>query len=557
MKLKFVAALLAGGALSISTPAFAQDPAPAAEPEATEPDPSDAAADAEIAQAQTLDEAQAKIELLTAQVEALQTAIEEIKTGMVKATPSWKGAPLYEDKDEGWSFKPRGRLQYDAGWISNPDDNPLIGGSTGAGAGLNTRDLGFNTRFRRIRLGAEGTIPGGFGYKFEMDFANFSVGFGDVILTYAGKGNPWNVAIGNMEPNNGLEQQSSSRFVSFMERAAFDDAFINTRRVGLNLGYVNPAGTFRINGGLFAAHSIDASVDNEGWIAAARAVYSPLMGSNQLHFGANFQYRKFQANNGQTPSNSVGAPSTNQIARYRARPFTQTTGIRFVDTGNFAAEGDTIVGLEAAGIFKSLHLAAEGQYLWSRVGYDPGDFFASNDLDQFVNNTTSGCGGTLTACAVYVTPSGNPSFWGGYVEAGYFFTGETRGYKNGTWDRTKVLKPFSKGGWGALQANLRLDYLDLQSGKLKNALNNNFTTGATSLSSLLSRSTRGGTQTGILASLVWIPEDYMRFYLQYAHAIVEGGPFADEVEDVSTGTTDVSNEKYGVNFIGTRAQIDF
>ena len=46
-----------------------------------------------------------------------------------------------------------------------------------------------------------------------MDFANSSVGFGDVILTYAGKGNPWNVAIGNMEPNNGLEQQSSSRFV--------------------------------------------------------------------------------------------------------------------------------------------------------------------------------------------------------------------------------------------------------------------------------------------------------------------------------------------------------
>ncbi len=557
MKLKLIAALLASGAVCMTTPAFAQEPVPVAEPEPTEPDASDAQADQAIGEAESLDEAQAKIELLSAQVEALQAAMEEIKTGMVKATPSWKGAPLFEDKDEGWSFKPRGRIQYDAGWISNPDDNPLLGGSTGVGAGLNTRDLGFNTRFRRIRLGAEGTIPGGFGYKFEMDFANSTVGFGDVILTYAGKGNPWNVAIGNMETNNGLEQQTSSRFVSFMERAAFDDAFINTRRVGVNLGYVNAAGNFRINGGLWAAHSIDATVDNEGWIAAARAVYSPIMGANQLHFGANFQYRKFQANNGQTPSSSIGAPSTNQIARYRARPFTQTTGIRFVDTGNYAAEGDTILGLEAAGIFKSLHLAAEGQYLWSRVGYDTGDFFAANDLGQFVNNTTSGCGGVLTACAVYVTPSGNPSFWGGYVEAGYYFTGETRGYKNGTWDRTKVLKPFSKGGWGALQANLRVDHLDLQSGKLKNALNNNFTAGTTSNSSLLSRSARGGKQTGILASLVWIPEDYMRFYFQYSHAFIKGGPFADEVDDVSTSTLDVSGEKYGVDFIGTRAQIDF
>lgn len=560
MKLKLVAALLASSGLCMASPAFAQSPASAEAPEPTEPDASDAsdaAADQAIGSAETLDEAQAKIELLTAQVEALQEAMEEIKAGIVKATPSWKGAPVWEDKDDGWSFKPRGRLQYDAGWISNPDNNPISGGSTGAGAGLNTRNLGFNTRFRRVRLGVEGTIPGGFGYKFEMDFANSTVGFGDVILTYAGKGNPWNVAIGNQETNNGLEQQTSSRFTSFMERAAFDDAFINTRRVGLNLGYVNPAGTLRINGGLFAGHSIDASVDNEGWIAAARAVYSPQWNGNQLHFGANFQYRKFQANNGQAPSTSSGAPSTNQIARYRARPFTQTTGIRFVDTGNYAAEGDTILGFEAAGIFKSLHLAAEGQYLWSRVRYDPGDLIASNDLDQFVNNTTSGCGGTLTACAVYVTPGRNPSFWGGYVEAGYFFTGETRGYKNGLWDRTKVLKPFSKGGWGALQANLRVDHLDLQSNKLKNALNNNFTAGTTSSSSLLSRSTRGGKQTGILASLVWIPEDYMRFYLQYSHAFIKGGPFPDEVDDASTGTLDVSDKKYGVDFVGTRAQIDF
>ena len=65
-------------------------------------------------------------------------------------------------------------------------------------------------------------------------------------------------------------------------------------------------------------------------------------------------------------------PSTNQLARYRARPFTQLTDVRFVDTGNFAAKSDDIIGLEAAGIFKSLHIAAEGQYLKSNA-YDAGD----------------------------------------------------------------------------------------------------------------------------------------------------------------------------------------
>ncbi|MEO7634694.1 MAG: porin, partial [Sphingomicrobium sp.] len=258
-KYNTIAWLLAGTALCLSTPAFSQElPAAQEAPDPTEPDASDTAADAAIAAAQPTDDAQSKIDLLQAQVEALQASLEAIKTQMVKSTPSWKGAPLYEDKDEGWSFKPRGRIQYDAGYVSNPHDNII------------TRNLGFNTRARRIRLGAEGTIPGGFGYKFEMDFANAAVGFGDVILTYVPKGKPWSVAIGNHETFNGLEQITSSRFTSFIERAAFDDAFVNTRRIGASFGLVNSAGTARFNAGLFAAHSIDSSLDNEGWIAAAR-----------------------------------------------------------------------------------------------------------------------------------------------------------------------------------------------------------------------------------------------------------------------------------------------
>jgi phosphate-selective porin OprO/OprP len=264
-----------------------------------------------------------------------------------------------------------------------------------------------------------------------------------------------------------------------------------------------------------------------------------------MHFGANFQHRKFQANNGGTTSGASGAPSTNQLARYRARPFTQTTGIRFVDTGNFAAKSDDIFGLEFGGIFKSLHIAAEGQYLRSNA-YESGDtlnFADSATFNQFP-------GGLVTT----LVPGGNPSFMGGYLEAGYFLTGETRGYKNGTWDRTKVLKPFSKGGWGAVQINGRIDYLDLDDSDLRNGLNNNFVTGASTASV---NDTRGGKQLGLLASLIWIPEDYFRMYFQYSHAFIRGGPFADEVEGVGSTTPGLNKEKYGVDFLGTRAQIDF
>ena len=88
---------------------------------------SDTTADQAIANTQAVDEAQAKIELLQAQVEALQEAIEQVKAGLVKATPSWKGAPQWEDKDAGFTFKPKGLIQLDAGYVGFPDGNQLRG----------------------------------------------------------------------------------------------------------------------------------------------------------------------------------------------------------------------------------------------------------------------------------------------------------------------------------------------------------------------------------------------------------------------------------------------
>ena len=346
----------------------------------------------------------------------------------------------------------------------------------------------------------------------------------------------------------GLEQITSSRFSSFIERAAFDDAFINTRRLGINLGYVNAAGDFRAKAGLWAAHSIDASLDNDGWIGAARLVYSPLMDGNQLHFGLNYQHREFQSNNGATASSSTGAPSTNQLARYRARPYTQLTDQRFVDTGNFAAKSDDIIGIEAAGIFKSFHVAGEAQFTKANA-YDAGDtvtFNAASDdpvdsLDPFNGNQ--------------FVSDGNPSFWGGYIEAGYFLTGETRGYKNGLWDRTKVLKPFSQGGWGAFQVIGRVDYLDLASNKLKSGCTNNFLTGVCTAPSQATLLGKGGTQLGFLAGLTWIPEDYFRILLNYSHASIEGGPLAAQIE--SDSTKPIDERKYGNDTVQMRFQIDF
>ena len=397
MKLKFVAALLAGSALCIATPALAQEAAQEPQQEPTQPDQSDAAADAAIAAAAPVDDAQAKIELLQAQVEALQEAIEQVKGQMVKVTPSWKGAPQWEDKEGGWSFKPRGRLMYDFATVDSPGD-------------FQNGGLGFSNEVRRARIGVEGTIPGDFGYKFELDFAD-GVEFADAFLNY--KKGPWELTVGQHNNFQSLEELTSSLHSSFIERAAFTDAFGFERRVGVSAQYAK--GPLLLQGGVFTDSITDLNAvgdDNNAYGFDGRAVFAPKMGNSQLHFGASAHWRDL---------NDVPVP------RYRQRPAVHTTDVRFIDTGSIlGARQETGYGLEAAGIFGPFYTA--GEAYWQKVN-------------------RSGFG--------------NAGFFGAYADVGYFITGETRGYKGGKFDRVKVLKPFGKGGWGSLGVNLRYDYLDL------------------------------------------------------------------------------------------------
>ena len=519
--------LLWSSAIAFSPAALAQSVEKEAEPPADAPSPEDAGILTVTEAEATTSQADARAALLEAQIDGLQKQLDAIKKQLTTVTPSWKGAPQFNDAEEGWSFKVRGRLMVDAAYAGKPDNY------------VANRNLGFNARVRRFRIGVEGAIPGGFGYKAEVDYANGTVGFGDVIATYAPAGKPFSISLGNQEPLDGIEQQTSSRWVSFIERSQMNDAFINTRRLGITAGYKSSDGLFRVDVGGFAAHSIDATLDNDGWIGAARITYTPFALGGFIHLGANYQHREFQSNDNAVASASVGAPSTNQIARYRARPFLQTTDVRFVDSGNFAAKGDDIFGAEIYGVFKSLHLGGEAQYLKTRT-YRPGDI--RTGLDGFN-------GGSL------VTPADDPSFFSAYGEVGYFLTGETRGYKNGLWDRTKVLHPFNKGGWGAIQLIGRVDYLDLDSGKLKNAVTNNFANGTTTLASAASRQARGGKQTGYLLGLTWIPTDYVRFLVNYIHSEVKGGPFAAAANPQSTDPVD--QRGYNTDAVAVRAQIDF
>jgi phosphate-selective porin OprO/OprP len=428
-----------------------------------------------------------EIEALRAQVAALTARLEAVEGRVAAPAPppvatpapppaatptptpapqiAFHGAPQVTAPG-GWSFKPRGRLQYDAGWVGRP-------------GGIADPGLGFANELRRARIGVEGTIPGGFGYVFEVDLAEGGAEIVDAYLNYRAAP-PLTITIGQHNGFQSLEELASSRFSSFVERAAFTDAFNFERRVGVSVAYSR--GPLLVQAGVFTDSVEDLGEDADNAVGVdTRLVFAPRLGDVQLHLGASAHWR----DNGDLPGMGV-------TTRYRQRPLVHFTDVRFIGTPALAVETETSYGLEAALI--------------------RGPFHATGELYRLEADT--------------LTPGLSPAFFGGYGEIGYYLTGETRGYRGGKWDRTRVLRPVGGegGGWGALQVNLRYDRLDLNSGPI-----------------------RGGVQDALLAGLIWIPTDYVRFLVNYGRMSYTGA-----VLPAAAGDRD-----YVVDVVGARAQIDF
>lgn len=394
----------------------------------------------------------------SAAVASAQKATEVAAKASEAPTIKFKGAPEISD-GKGWSFKPRGRMQFDVNSVSAPSS-------------ISNTGLGFSNEVRRAYLGFQGTIPGGFSYMTEINLgSDGKASFTDVYLTYA-KG-AWSVTAGQIKPFASLEEQGSDLNTSFMERAAFTSAFGFERRLGLSFGYGK--GDFLLNAGVFTNNLNQLSPSDNSYSIDGRAVWMPKFGDTQAHLGASAHYHDL---------NDSAASVT-----YNTRPYAHSTNVRFVNTGAISAISETGYGVEGAVIRGPFHAAAEG--FWQKVSR-PG--------------------------------MADPTFFGGYGEVGYVLTGgDGRSYKNGTFGSIKPSRGLDKGGMGALEVNLRYDFLDLNDAGIL-----------------------GGQQNAYGVSLTWIPVEHIKLLanyvrLQYSDAAILAG----------------ADASYGADTIGMRVQLDF
>jgi phosphate-selective porin OprO/OprP len=219
---------------------------------------------------------------------------------------------------------------------------------------------------------------------------------------------------GNFKPPVGLEQNTSSNYMSFTELSPASNAFTRDEIIGL--GLKGGGDNWSLAGGVFNEDPGINTTDDEAASLDVRGSVDLLMDSpDVLHVGLGGSFR--------TPN------STSESVTLSGRP--AGTGPSRITTGAMTnIDRSVVLGAELAGVFGPFSF--QGEYFQNQLERDSGS---------------------------------EPEFAGWYGQASYIITGESRPYKGktGNFERVKPKNPvsISEGGWGAWEILARYDNLDL------------------------------------------------------------------------------------------------
>ncbi|MGD2174750.1 MAG: porin [Candidatus Brocadiaceae bacterium] len=328
----------------------------------------------------------------------------------------WDKGLRLKTMDEAFKLKIGGRIMADWAWMSADDE---IEDSLG--------ELDGDAEFRRARFYMSGDIYDVVGYKLQIDFASGGdeTDIKDAYLSFKKLVPGATLKVGHFKEPFSLEELTSSKYITFMERALPVGAFSPSRNMGFQVSdhVMDDRATWAA--GVFWDYDSkdDEATYQEGVNLTGRLTYLPYYeddGEKLVHLGVAGSYR-----------------SSPDRVRFRTRPEVHLADNRWAETSSFEADDVWLGGLEAALVHGPF--SVQGEYI-----------MASADSEAMCDPTLDGF----------------------YVFASYFLTGEHRPYKtsSGSFSRVKPNTNFDgKGGWGAWELAARYSNVDLNDADITDA----------------------------------------------------------------------------------------
>lgn len=374
-------------------------------------------------------------------------------------------------------------------------------------------DSGENVR--RARIGVVGKFLEDWNFALIYDFGGSADGFGgaaagsdpgggvsgieNAYLSYTGLkpfGGKMAIEAGIMDLAWTMDESTSSNDIAFMERASVGIVAQNIAagdfRSAAGARWYNDvfyAGAYVTGPTTGAIHSASSALPpgtSEQYGATARVAGQVVSGNDySVHLGADAEWLI------QPPRNLIANTQTLTLSD---RPELRIDPTTLISTGAIAnVSGAQVYGVEAAATYGPLWV--QGEYYWFNI-------------DRGAN----------TAVAPIGTSSLN--FQGGYAQAAYVLTGESRKYNpgNAAYGGVKPNNPFSinGGGWGAWEIAARYSTMNL---------NDQLATAA---------GIAGGRQDVYTLALNWYVNGNVRFMLDYLHGTVSKQASAVSAADVGS-----------------------
>lgn len=360
------------------------------------------------------------------------------------------GRMLLSSTDGNFTARIGGRILMDTAWYDEDESA-----------------MGNGTEFRQARLEAAGTLYKDWSYVFQYDFVNSGEsGIKEAYLGYDGfrfADTELHLSLGNRFLPFGFLGQQSPKYTMFMEQPTASLMLgAGARRLGLRSDLIGSNWRWSIAAtqAPLGSRASEANADDPVDIATQFS-FNPIQAEKHvLNLGVSVRRQS-----------AKGADTF----RLRARPQTYLSPFRPVDTGDFVSDGFTAGGVHLMYLHGPFELETEYfQQKYDRIQGGPGD-------------------------------GDKPEFKGGYLQAGFFLTGESRVYDpgNGVFGPPTPARSLSQGGPGAWQVAASYSNLKLTDGDLD-----------------------GGEMEMMMLGLNWFPEQRLRFSLEYGNVLdVDGGPY--------------------------------
>lgn len=281
---------------------------------------------------------------------------------------------------------------------------------------------------RTARLTAAGSLYKYYKFKVEADFGDGQAQLKDGYIE-AAYIKPLNIRFGQFKEPFSLEENTSSRYIDFVERSMLN-GLVPARDVGCMIhgSLYNDQIIYGIGG--FNGNGVNTTDNSDDKDLAFRLVLSPFLGQEgnlfqNFHFGGAFTYGyqdKF-------------------VSDFKLRSESRSTILQIAKDTPY--DSRMRWGTELAYTYGPFSLKAE--YVRTEFGD--------------VKNTKTGVVEDYDINAYYIT-------------LGYFLTGEEKAWKQGNFSRTKPRKNFDpfKGTWGAWEVLFRYSRLDADKDLFKNGI---------------------------------------------------------------------------------------